>query len=66
MKGTWEEEEKCPRTSPLTFNRITRPSVDMGKKKMQEMEEDSDGRENEKAIVVSLVKKKKEKRRKGA
>ena len=65
MKGTWEEEEKCPRTSPLTFNRITRPLVDMGKKKMHEMEEDIDGRENEKAIVVSLVKKK-EKRRKGA
>ena len=25
VEGTWEEEEKCPRTSPLTLTGITRP-----------------------------------------
>ena len=40
VKGTKEEEERCPRTSPLTLTGITRPPVDKGKKlkKKTEME----------------------------
>ena len=37
VKETWEEEERCPRTYPLTLTGITKPPVDKGKKKMQEM-----------------------------
>ena len=34
VKGTWEEEERCPKTSPLTLTSITKPQVNKGKKKM--------------------------------
>ena len=64
VKGTWEEEERCPKTSPLALIRITRPLVDKDKKKMQEIkEEDKDGKENKQAIVVSLVKERENKQR---
>ena len=64
MKGTWEEEERCPRTSSLTDTGITRPLVDKGDKKMQEIEEEErDGREDEQAIVVRLVKEREKKQR---
>ena len=48
VKGTWEKEERCPRTSPLTLTGITKPPTNKGKKKMQESyEEERDNIENE-------------------
>ena len=32
VKGTWEEEERCPKISPLTLAGITKPRVDKDKK----------------------------------
>ena len=40
VKGTWEEEERCPKTSPLTLTGITRALSNKGKKKLQEIEEE--------------------------
>ena len=37
VKGSWEEEERCSRTSPLTLTGITRPPPSKGKKKVQEI-----------------------------
>ena len=34
VKGTWEEEERCPKTSPLTLIGITKPPVSKGKDKV--------------------------------
>ena len=49
----------------MTITSITKPPIDKGKKKMQEIEEekDKDGREIEQAIVVSSVKEREEKQR---
>ena len=64
VKGTWEEKERCFRTSSLTLTGITKPPVDRGKKKLKEIEEEErDGRENEKANVVSSMKKRENKKR---
>ena len=65
VKGTYEEEERCPRTSPLTLTSITKHPVDKRKKNMQEIEEeeDIDGRENEQAIVVRSAKEREERQR---
>ena len=64
VKGIWEEEETCSRTSTLTFTGITRPPPSKGKKKVQEIEEEHrDGRENEQAIVVSSMKEREERHR---
>ena len=66
VKGTWEEEEKCPRTSPLTLTGITRPLPSKEKGKAKEIEEeDKEKREEntEQAIVVSLVKGREERQR---
>ena len=60
VKGTWEEEERCPRTSPLTLTSITKPPDNKGKKLMKEIEEDRGGRVNEQTIVVSSIKKRDE------
>ena len=51
VEGTWEEEERCPKTSPLTLIGITGPLTSKGKEKVKDIEEqDRDGRENEQAI----------------
>ena len=64
VKGTWEAEERCPRTSPLTLTGKTRPPPNKGKEKVQEIEEeDRDVKENEQAIVVSSVKEREERER---
>ena len=61
VEGTWEEKERCPGTSLLTLTGITRPPPIKGKKKVQEIEEeDRDGRENDQAIVLSLIKEREE------
>ena len=60
VKGTWDEEERCSKTSLLTLTRITIPPVNKGKEKVQEIEEkDRNERENEQAIVVSSMKERK-------
>ena len=33
VEGIWEEEERCPKTSPLTFTGITKPPSNKGKEK---------------------------------
>ena len=64
VKGIWEEEERCPRTSPLTLNGITRPPISKGREMVQEIEEkDRNERENEQAIMVSSVKEREERQR---
>ena len=61
VEGTWEEEERCPRTSPLTLTGMIKPPPSKGKEKVQEIEEeDRDGRENEQAIMASSVKEREE------
>ena len=63
VKRTWEKEERCSRTYPLTLIGITRPPVSKGKEKVQEIEEkDINERENEQAIVVSSMKEREEKK----
>ena len=44
VKGTWEEEERCPKTSPLTLTGLTRAPSNKGKKKLQEVEEEEEER----------------------
>ena len=64
VEGTWKEEERYPKTSPLTLTGITRPLPNKGIKKVQEREEENkDNRENELAIVVSSVKEREERQR---
>ena len=47
VKGTWEEEERCPKASPLTLIGIAKPPTNKDKKNMQESdEEERDNREN--------------------
>ena len=45
VKGTWEEEKRCPKTSPLTLTGITRAPSNKGKKKLQEVEEEEEEEE---------------------
>ena len=55
VKGVWEEEEKCPRVSPLTLTRVTRgPKINRQKEVVaadieaeQEVNEKNQGREIE-------------------
>ena len=64
VNGTWEEEERCPKTSPLTLTDVTKPPSNRGKKKVYEIEEENkDNRENEQAIEVSSIKEKEAKQR---
>ena len=74
VEGSWEEEEKCPKTSPLTLTGITRPQtskekgiakeIEKGKAK-EVKEEDREKREEntEQAIMVSSMKGKEERQR---
>ena len=63
VKGTWEEEERCPKTSPLTLTGITRAPSYKGKKKLQEVEEEEDRRvENPKQAMVLSIDRRKEER----
>ena len=39
MEGDWEEEETCPKASPLTLNGITKGPKNKGKEKVVEVEE---------------------------
>ena len=56
VKGTWEEEERCPKTSSLTLTRITRAPSNKGRKKLQEVEGEEERRvENPKqAMLLSI------------
>ena len=46
VKGDWEEEETCPRASPLILTRITKGPRNIGKEKKIEAEkEEGDDRE---------------------
>ena len=55
VKGVWEEEEKCPRVSPLTLTRVTRGPKGKRQKEVvaadieveQEVNEENQGREIE-------------------
>ena len=55
MKGNWEEEERCPRVSPLTLTRVTRGPKGRKQKEMtmldaetwQEIDVETDRREME-------------------
>ena len=48
IEGTWEEEERCTKTSPLTLTGLTRPPLRKDKGKAKEMEkENRESRENE-------------------
>ena len=71
VEGTWEEEDKCPRTSPLTLTGITRPlpNKEKGKAKQfeklkaKEIEEEKMEENSKQAIVVSSMKGRKERER---
>ena len=64
IEGTWEEEERCTKTSPLTLINFTRPSLGKDKGKIKEMEEENkESRENEQAIAVSSIKEREERPR---
>ena len=63
VKFNKEEEERCPKTSPLTLTAITKSPIDKGKGKMKEIEEGRrDSEQNEHAIVVSTMKRRDEKK----
>ena len=57
VKGTWEDEETCPRASPLTLTRITKGLKNRGKETGVETEEEEEGddRENEQIQLESLA-----------
>ena len=38
VKGDWEEEERCPKASPLTLTRVTKGPKNRGKEKEAETE----------------------------
>ena len=65
VKGTWEEEERCPKTSPLTLTGITKAPSNKGKKKLQEVEEEEERRvENPKQAMVLSIDRIREERQK--
>ena len=51
MRGSWDEEETCPKVSPLTLTRVTKGPINKKQQKMVEVEvehaEDNDNREME-------------------
>ena len=47
VKGNWEEEEKCPRVSPLTLTRVTKGPK--GKRKKEVMVVDAETEQDTKA-----------------
>ena len=48
VKGDWEEEETCPRASPLMLTGVTKGPKNRGKEKEVETEEEEgDEKENE-------------------
>ena len=48
VNGNWEDEETCPKASPLTLTKVTKGSKNRGKEKEIEIEEEErDERENE-------------------
>ena len=40
VESDWAEEERCPKTSPLTLTGITKPPFNKGKEKVQENEKE--------------------------
>ena len=62
VKGTWEEEERCSKTSPLTLISITKPPSNKGKEKVNDVEEEEEKRvENpEHALVLSIDRRREE------
>ena len=66
MKETWEEEKRCPRTSPLTLTSITKPPPNKEKWKAKKIEEERRERREEnteQAIMVSLMKEREKRER---
>ena len=48
VEGDWEEEETCPKSSPLTLTGITKGPKNRGKEtEVEAEEEEMDDRENE-------------------
>ena len=51
MRGSWDEEETCPKVSPLTLTRVTKGPINKKQQRMVEVEaehaEDNDHREME-------------------
>ena len=51
MRGSWDEEETCPKVSPLTLTRVTKGPRNKSQKGMVEVEaepaEENDNREME-------------------
>ena len=65
VKGTWEEEERCPKTFPLTLTGITRAPSYTGKKMLQEVEEEEERRvEIPKHAMVLSIDRRREERQK--
>ena len=52
----FEEEERCPKTPPLTLTTIIKPPSNKGKEKVKDIEEEERRVENlEQALVLSNV-----------
>ena len=50
MEGDWQEEETCPKASPLTLTGVMKGLKNKGKEKeIEPEEEEGDERENESA-----------------
>ena len=47
VERDWEEEENCPRTSPLTLTRITKGPKNRGRERETEIKRENRGRERE-------------------
>ena len=60
VEGIWEEEERCPKTYPLTFTGITKPPSNKGKEKVIEVEEERRVENPEQALVLSIDRKREE------
>ena len=43
VNGDWENEERCPKASPLTLTRVTKGPKNIGKEKEMETEEEEGG-----------------------
>ena len=59
VEGIWEEE-RCPKTSPLTLTGITKPPSNKGKAKVIEVEEERRVENPEQALVLSIDRKREE------
>ena len=53
MEGDWEEEETCPKASPLTLTGVTKGLKNRSKEKKVETKEEGDDRENEQVQLGS-------------